>query len=155
MSAQLSKSKKCVSCKRRKTRNDFNKNKTKADGLSNTCFLCNRKRLKLYYRNNKDRLVAAVTIRGREIRERNRRRILNYLLEHPCVDCGETDPIVLDFDHISGKKKANVSKLANVGSRSWNAILEEIGKCEIRCANCHRKKTARSLMYFKWLNRAI
>lgn len=56
-----------------------------------------------------------------------------------CVDCGETDPIVLDFDHLPerGPKLFN----AATGWRTITAILNEISKCEVRCANCHRRAT--------------
>ena len=57
-----------------------------------------------------------------------------------CVDCGESDARVLDFDHVHGKKVGNVSDMAN-GSYSIDAIKKEIRKCEVRCANCHRIKT--------------
>lgn len=57
-----------------------------------------------------------------------------------CVDCGEMDPVVLDFDHIGGKT-FNVARMS--GRTSYEALRAEIAKCEIRCANCHRKMTAR------------
>ena len=57
-----------------------------------------------------------------------------------CVDCGQSDARVLDFDHVSGEKVGNVSDMVN-GSYSIEAIKEEIRKCEVRCSNCHRIKT--------------
>ena len=62
------------------------------------------------------------------------------VLRSGCVDCGERDIRVLEFDHVRGKKVANISTLATTGS-CWRRIAEEIAKCEIRCANCHRRKT--------------
>ncbi len=73
--------------------------------------------------------------------ERNLRLIREYLAEHPCVDCGENDPIVLDFDHIRDKT-ADVSTLVHNG-HPWQRILDEIAKCEVRCANDHRRATHR------------
>jgi hypothetical protein len=64
-----------------------------------------------------------------------------YLASHPCVDCGERDRVVLDFDHVGGKESL-VSALV-----AWGAPLDrieaEIARCEVRCANCHRRVTAR------------
>jgi len=60
-------------------------------------------------------------------------------MNHPCVGCGETDPVVLEFDHVRGEKKWNV---AMCYGRSMESLVEEIAKCEIRCANCHRRRTA-------------
>ena len=57
-----------------------------------------------------------------------------------CIDCGQSDIRVLDFDHVHGKKVANVSDMVN-GSYSIGAIKKEIRKCEVRCSNCHRIKT--------------
>jgi hypothetical protein len=56
-----------------------------------------------------------------------------------CVDCGEKNHIVLDFDHIRDKKY-NVSRMIHDGF-SWKAIMREIQKCEVVCANCHRIRT--------------
>ena len=64
-----------------------------------------------------------------------------FLIEQACVDCGEADPIVLEFDHVRGTKQDNVSTLIG-RAFSWKRILEEVAKCEVRCANCHRRKTA-------------
>jgi hypothetical protein len=57
-----------------------------------------------------------------------------------CVDCGQSDSRVLDFDHVHGEKIGNVSDMVN-GSYSIGAIKKEIRKCEVRCSNCHRIKT--------------
>jgi hypothetical protein len=65
-----------------------------------------------------------------------------------CVDCGESDPRVLEFDHVSGVKTGNVCDM--IGSLiSWRRISEEISKCVVRCANCHRRKTIRQLKWYR------
>lgn len=65
--------------------------------------------------------------------------IRDYLSCHPCVDCGESNPLCLDFDHVRGTKEMNVSKaLRKTGTWSIDRLLNEIRKCEVRCANCHR-----------------
>jgi hypothetical protein len=67
------------------------------------------------------------------------RRLWDFLLAHACVDCGETNPIVLEFDHLdSTTKLGHVGSLARAGY-SWSTVLAELEKCEVRCANCHRK----------------
>ncbi len=67
---------------------------------------------------------------------------MKYFSTHPCCDCGETDPLVLEFDHLRDKR-------FNIGSalpyRNWESILAEIEKCEVVCANCHRRRTGRRL----------
>ena len=69
--------------------------------------------------------------------------VYNYLIEHPCVDCGESDPVVLEFDHKDRSQKRFDVSLASSGSYGLESVKIEIQKCEIRCANCHRKKTYR------------
>jgi hypothetical protein len=66
--------------------------------------------------------------------------VLEYLLEHSCVDCGESDPIVLEFDHRLGKVRG-VGELLHQHVR-WSVVQAEIARCEVRCANCHRRRHA-------------
>jgi hypothetical protein len=74
--------------------------------------------------------------------------ILVYLLEHPCVDCGEPDPLKLSFDHVRGTKRFNISCAGR--SRSMKSVLAEIAKCDVRCHNCHAVKTARERRFLLW-----
>lgn len=64
-----------------------------------------------------------------------------YLAGHPCVDCGEDDPVVLEFDHVRGVKKYIVSRMMNARGQRLPKVIEEVAKCEVRCANCHRRVT--------------
>ena len=72
----------------------------------------------------------------------NRAWISAFLAEHPCVDCGESDPEVLEFDHVRGKKTANVSAMVR-GGYALARLQAEAALCDIRCANCHRRITRR------------
>lgn len=74
---------------------------------------------------------------------------LTYLLGHPCIDCGEVDIRVLDFDHTGEHiKKANVSTLTSSGTYGLKTVIDEINKCVVRCSNCHRKKTVGTPEWF-------
>lgn len=130
----------CYKCKESKPLSDFHRNSTKADGYQNYCRVCAKVRNRAYYvatpeRNTQRR---ASTERGR-----NRARILvwKYLEEHPCVDCGFDNPVALEFDHVRGNKHEAISLMVTKG-RTAEALLAEIAKCEVRCANCHRIVTA-------------
>lgn len=57
-----------------------------------------------------------------------------------CSDCGQKYPsYILDFDHVYGKKVANIGQMLNYFS--VEDILKEVAKCEIVCSNCHRERT--------------
>lgn len=77
--------------------------------------------------------------------------MIEYLDGRGCVECGENDLRVLDFDHVRGKKEGNISVMVGYGV-SWERIGAELAKCEIRCANCHRKSTAAQFGW--WQTRA-
>ena len=65
---------------------------------------------------------------------------VNSLKNRPCVDCGNIfHHSAMDFDHTENNKVSSVAWLIN--NRSWQAVLDEIAKCELVCANCHRVRT--------------
>ena len=101
-----------------------------------------------WYERHRARHVGNVSARNAALREVNRSRLLDYLRAHPCVDGGEGDPVVLEFDHVQGDKVLEVTRLL-WRSYSWEKIETEIGKCEVRCANGHRQKTARQFGHYR------
>lgn len=102
------------------------------------------------YLLNKQRYVDRAVAHKEKTRGAARKLVLDYLSEHPCVGCGESDPVVLEFDHDDpGLKSFNVSNAVRSGSVSVERILREMLKCTVRCANCHRRRTAAQFGYFK------
>lgn len=68
------------------------------------------------------------------------RQLLNVLKDAPCTDCGKKyPPYVMDFDHVRGRKKYALSRMTHKCSE--RSLLEEVAKCELVCANCHRERT--------------
>jgi hypothetical protein len=70
---------------------------------------------------------------------RNAEWVYTKLAKARCVDCDLADTLVLEFDHVGEKRKA-------VMALAWQeyslATLErEIAQCEVRCCNCHRRRT--------------
>ena len=96
-----------------------------------------------HYENNTAYYIAKAMRRKKTYLNQTYTMILEYFRSHPCVDCNESDPVVLEFDHI--KKESKVGAVSEMIKRqmSWETILKEIGKCEVRCANCHRRRTAK------------
>jgi hypothetical protein len=73
-------------------------------------------------------------------RPRNRAFAAEYLSTHRCIDCGEADPIVLEFDHRDpSTKREDVSRLIHTSTVA--AVRAELAKCDVRCGNCHRRRT--------------
>ncbi len=83
-----------------------------------------------------------------DYRQTLRQYVLDYLSNHPCLMCGESDPVVLEFHHARGEKETDVSVLIGRGS-SLEKLQVEIEKCDVLCANCHRKLTAKERGWFK------
>ena len=76
--------------------------------------------------------------------KKQKEALARYLKEvkekNPCMDCKISYPYyMMDFDHVRGKKQANVAELINTLSKK--RIDAEIAKCEVVCSNCHRART--------------
>jgi hypothetical protein len=142
----------CPGCGRQLDRASFGGNRCRADGLQSQCKDCKRLSQSKWYRGNGERHRQNVVRRRDATRRENVSRLLAYLLGHPCADCGEADPLVLQFDHVRGDKTKDVALLLAQGY-SWEAVSREMAKCEVRCANCHQRKTAREQGWRKALCR--
>lgn len=129
--------KRCTRCDETMDLSMFHRRSRSPDGRQGACKSC---------RAALDRERYATTDMRLRLRERNKERhrrameaLLDYLSDKQCVDCGCDDPQVLEFDHLRDKR-ADVSVMVGAGL-AWRTILEEIGKCEVVCANCHRVRT--------------
>lgn len=71
-----------------------------------------------------------------------RQKLINNIKNVPCLDCGVLyPPYVMDFDH-KKDKKFNIASKKDCG---LNRLMEEINKCDIVCANCHRIRTHKKI----------
>tara|TARA_R110002126_G_scaffold156681_1_gene304106 strand:+ start:2304 stop:2651 length:348 start_codon:yes stop_codon:yes gene_type:complete len=93
-----------------------------------------------HYLANKARCVERAKLHKIGATAKARAWVLSYKETHPCVDCGEADPVVLTFDHIKGAKRGNLGDIGNLG---WGlaSVKAEVDKCVVRCANCHLRQT--------------
>ena len=96
---------------------------------------------KRHYEKNKEKIKARTRARNKSQKKKNRHFVKWVKSRSCCVDCGEDNPLVLDFDHVVGKKVMNISDMSRT-SYSRESIMEEMDKCEVRCSNCHRIATA-------------
>ena len=92
-----------------------------------------------YFRERGDRHREQSRAARRRRRDVARDFIREYLATHPCVDCGEDDLLVLEFDHHRGEKTAEIARL--LGDARLARVREEIERCEVVCVNCHRRRT--------------
>lgn len=107
----------------------------------NMCRPCHSAHHREHYLANKQRYVDQARARKDDLRRERTEYLLHYFESHPCTDCGERDPVVLEFDHLDAEAKAFTIGQA-LSDRNWRSILDEIEKCEVVCANCHRRRTA-------------
>lgn len=134
--------KKCIKCERLLPLEDFQviQRKTGPKPIAK-CRTCRREYDREYWLNTQARMGSRKRDRQRVIHRRNKDHVWAWLLAHPCVICGEADPVVLEFDHIDpSTKSCDVSTLLHTGALS--TIDKEIAKCRVLCANCHRRHTA-------------
>ncbi len=134
----------CALCRLNKHYSEFPRRNNIRKVPKSYCYSCQREYSRRHYRENLEYYALKRAESQIRYRSRNRARVNTFLADRRCVDCGEADPVVLEFDHVSGTKKANVSTLV-AEVISWKRISEEMAKCEIRCANCHRRRTLEEL----------
>lgn len=95
-----------------------------------------------HYRLHRAKHVTQAVARNK----RNRKALADWINEYKgsrgCSRCPERDYVCLDFHHSAGEKDLNVSAALR---KCWTIarVTREIEKCEILCANCHRKEHAR------------
>ncbi len=148
----------CTSCGQTKPLADFPPKYRDYRAPASRCRGCHAVYHRDWYKRNKERILKRINVNRRRsgpvvhkiVYLDARLRRWEYLLSHPCVDCGETDPVVLEFDHRGEKRSAIVDLMRR--HAPWEEILAEIGKCDVRCANCHRRRTARVRGYYRELN---
>jgi len=105
------------------------------------CRPCRAEYHREHYLANKQRYIDQAQARKKALRAERTEYLFRYFTAHPCADCGESDPVVLEFDHLdAGAKSFDIG--AGLTYRAWSSILAEIDKCEVVCANCHRRRTA-------------
>lgn len=103
--------------------------------LSSSCKKCDTKR---------SNAIAWQSLHNVKGRKRRNRDLINKLKSGPCMDCGNKFPAVcMDFDHRDPSQKTR--GVTAMTGQTEEAILAEVAKCDLVCANCHRIRTAKQL----------
>jgi hypothetical protein len=131
---------KCYRCGELKPAGDFAWRRKAAGQRDTFCRPCRSAYGKEHYAANRAVYIEQARVQKQRLQLERTRYLLEYFETHPCLDCGETDPVVLEFDHLRDKRFSVGQELVR---RAWSSILAEIEKCDVVCANCHRRRTAR------------
>lgn len=124
----------CPKCKKEFNLDSFSVNKAKKDGLQSYCKVCHKLEQKKYYNNKKEYYKTKAKIRTKKIKE----EFKNYKKLLKCYICSESESCCLDFHHKDKNFKENeISRLVAIGATK--SLNEELKKCIVLCANCHRK----------------
>lgn len=131
----------CYACGEWKPLHDFSFRKRRTGERQGYCRACQAAYRRDHYCRNRPAYIERAMAQVKQRREEQVRVLHEYLRTHPCVDCSETNIGLLEFDHVdSAAKEMDIGVM--LGRRPWAKILDEIAKCDVRCANCHRKRTA-------------
>lgn len=142
--------KKCSKCNEIKSIDDFYWKDKKANKKNSQCKICceSNRKSKEHYEKYKEAYLDRNKKRKEVLLTENRINLIEYLKTHHCVDCGESNPIMLEFDHLKREdKKYEISKM--MSDYKWDQILLEISKCEVVCANHHKLRTANQFGWYK------
>lgn len=142
----------CKRCNKKKNITEYHWRKdTKSNGgYRYVCKECACKRAKESYERNKEKVKKRCAEAAKTRILERRKYIYEYLSKHPCIKCGEDDPRCLDFDHIEPDNKDLAISRAIWNNWSMKRLNNEIEKCQILCANCHRKRTAEQMKWYSF-----
>ena len=144
----------CTKCKTEKPFEDFAVARSRPDGRAGWCKVCKRVADNANYADSPERRKA---VRESNVAKRleAKQHVWKYISGLACVDCGEDDPIVLQFDHQDHLlKTANVADLVAQGY-STSRIQAEIALCDVRCANCHIRRTAEQFGWYAFVAQSV
>lgn len=124
----------CNKCNETKDITNFAKNKTRKDGYNNICKSCFKLYRDQHYKDNK----AYYKDKAKNYRKVMIEGLNEFKSTLKCEICGESRVYCLDFHHIDpNQKDGNISNL--IRSSNLDKVKEEISKCKVLCANCHRE----------------
>jgi hypothetical protein len=126
----------CVKCETEKYEQEFNW-KIIGKRRRTDCKSCQAKYHKIYWSEHKEQHIKSIRNRDKKNRKLTEEFIVEYLKLNSCVDCGNENILVLEFDHVKGEKRGSIANLIK-RRLSWKTVRKEIEeKCVVRCSNCH------------------
>lgn len=108
-----------------------------------------RKLRREHYHRNRARYIEKASERNNRVRLELRKIVLEAI-KVGCCDCPEIDPVVLEFDHRDrAQKVASINHMLR-DCVSPKTLRAEIEKCDVRCANCHRRRHAEETGWWRF-----
>ncbi len=143
-------SKICSRCKDEKAVEEFYLKDSATGKRQAHCKECNKTAgySRKAYLKDSSKAKALSKARNQKLLEENRKQLLIYFKEHPCVVCGEKDLRCLEFDHLDTTTK-NFGIAQKLDKYNWKKLSAEIEKCQVLCSNCHQKRTAAQFSWWK------
>ncbi len=132
----------CNRCKHEKEIDCFSWRIKSENKRHRICKECHKDDAHKHYMENREMYIEKAKAANPRQKEEFKEFVISYLENHPCVDCGEADLDVLEFDHVElvGSSGRRVSQC-----KSKKKFYAEVEKCEVRCANCHTRRTRKQL----------
>ncbi len=128
------KTKICTTCKQEKLLSDFHKDNRKKSGLRSYCKTCSRIYTKTWNERNKEKYRSYM----KKSYDKRRELYIDYKKELKCQKCGENHSACLVFHHKNSEEK-DFDIAGSIHTKSVKRVMDEIVKCDVLCANCHRK----------------
>lgn len=130
----------CTRCQEDKDLAEFSRKATAPDGMDPNCRACKAELNAAYRASHAYKDTRSYS--DRKERYTSGKARLWELKSNPCTDCGGTfHPAAMQFDHLPGSEKLFHLTTSSFASRSMDAVLAEVAKCELVCANCHAIRT--------------
>jgi 5-methylcytosine-specific restriction endonuclease McrA len=143
----------CTKCGEDKLLSDYFVRDKKTGRMHAQCKECYKTHRQSYYTAHYQKYRQDYLERAKKSRNRLktifRTNMIAYLIDKSCVECGEHDARVLEFDHVDpSQKKFMISQAVKLGY-AWKDVLQELKKCQVLCANCHKRRTATQFGWYK------
>ena len=128
--------KRCCRCKKALPLAMFGTQRRAWDGLQNSCAPCKHQYEHTYQNDNRKRINEITACAKRKLRKA-RYEVITSSKKQGCSICGYNRCFAaLEYHHVNGDKEIIVARLRD---SSPAKIQQEIGKCIVLCANCHRE----------------
>lgn len=139
----------CGKCLAEKPASEFYERSDRPGVRTSYCIECTNANSQEHYQANKAAYAASRQAARERYQARAQAFLREYFAEHPCVDCGCLDLRVLQFDHRDAAEKEHTIARMLRSQIRWSRVLDEIAKCDVRCANCHMIRTAEQFGWWR------